>query len=168
MDLFILPLCYNKLDPESHDVAHHDFGKHHRQAIAEAGPERTIEAGRLVVLETDVVHTHQQCGNQGNDHETHNAFRVDGIVHTHADARRFVGHYRKGLESVEHTAKSVELPAGLEMRTDVIKKLLYHCRLWFQAFSLRSKSSPSRTMRCNSSFEEHTNSAGAKSSGATS
>ena len=38
----------------------------------------------------------------------------------------------------------------------------------FYAFSFLRMSNPSRTMRCNSSFEESTNSAMAKSSGATS
>lgn len=46
--------------------------------------------------------------------------------------------------------------------------LFFHFFIFYYAFSFLRMSNPSRTIRCNSSFEESTNSAMAKSSGATS
>ena len=58
------------------------------------------------------------------DHHTHNALRVDGIVNIHATSlRRVVGHVKEGLKAVEHRTEGMQLATLLEVRLYLIEKI---------------------------------------------
>ena len=74
-----------------------------------------------IVLIADIVHTEQHGRHQGDDHHTHNALRVDGVVNVHATSLcRVVGHVKEGLKAVEHRAEGMQLTTLLEVRLHLI------------------------------------------------
>ena len=59
---------------------------------------------------------------QGDDHHTHNALRVDGVVNVHATSlRRVVRHVKEGLKAVEHRTEGMQLATLFEVRLYLIE-----------------------------------------------
>ena len=69
-----------------------------------------------VVLVTHVVHSEQQSRQSGNNHHTHDAFRVDGIVDVRSHFRSGIGHIEERFQAIEHTMEGMKLASRLEVR----------------------------------------------------
>ena len=110
LNLLALPLGPGKLDTQTDDIADENLGQYSQEAIEEdLEKTSTCEGARSeIVLIADIVHTEQHGWHQSDDHHTHNALRVDGIVNVHATSlRRVVGHVKEGLKAVEHRAEGM-------------------------------------------------------------
>ena len=126
LDFFILPLSHHKLYAEADYVAHHNFRKHDNKSVKEHFKDSCGFAGSRIVLVANVVHSHKKGRNQGNDHEAHDTFRINGIVNGHSRLAGGIGDECEGFETVENTAEGMEFPAFLHMWPDFVKKFLYH------------------------------------------
>ena len=120
---------------EADNVAYHNFGKHDNKTIQEHFHESCRNTGGSIVLVTDIVHSYKQGRNQGDDHKTHDTFRIYGIVNGHSRPAGSVGDEGKGFETVKDTAESMKLPAFFNMWPDFIKKFFYHI-FFFQVDSI--------------------------------
>ena len=167
MNFLALPLSHSKLNTKAHNVAHQNFGQHSQETVTEEAPEiRRVTAAEKGVLVTYVVHTEQQSRHQSDNHKENQSLRVHGIVDIHAAALgRRVGHEGEGLKAIHHRAQAMQFAALLYQRMDIVEKLLNGIH---HIFSFLRVSRPCLTILCSSNFDEQTNSARAKSSGATS
>ena len=124
MDFLVLPLCHSELDSESDEIADHDFRQYGSQAVEEAAPESWIllAIGDIVPV-SYVPHSEEQCRGQCDHNKRHDALGVDGIMDMSSfGLGRVVGDVHERLESVEHRPESVELPAFLKRRLDLVEK----------------------------------------------
>ena len=181
MNLLILPLCNGKLDTKTDNVRNGNLWQHHQKTIQEHAEPCCCfnNSGSKRILVTDIVHTHQHSRQKCYNNERHDTFAVDSIMDIHTTLRCVVGNEQECLETIEQRTESMQLATLLEVRFDFIYIISqkFHTTIfyfalklnsYYQHISARNLSKPSRTIRCNSSLEESTNSQRAKSSGATS
>ena len=119
----MLPLSPGKLDAETHDVANQQL----REDSQESEAEDLDEAGSiqctcsLEILVSHIIHTEEQCRNQGDYHKAHDALRVDGIVDAGSALRCRIWHVQEALKTVKHALEGMQLTSLLEVRLYLIE-----------------------------------------------